>query len=280
MFLFGGQKVEVTVIDIDDGSVITRTKQNPADLPERFDQATTVHLGGIEYDVVEAEPPDRATYSKSCQLLLKVRPATAQVAAPDDILFSLPTISNDLGAVVSADTKGRRLYEMHEDDWRQIEVVSKALSPKIELELAGIEEIYRERRVPAGFFQAIHVRKEIPEPLAGCHLSLSYFKSALKAATAFDCIAYFNTSGLPANEVIQNGFAFEGAGGIIYYGLAQKDAVSVAGLKVMAVADASLAADTLSTLLSEFELVLVDWCRQATIDTKAQLQRYFETIGY
>lgn len=279
MFDFGKQKVEVHIIDADDGKVIARSVQSPNDIPERFDEATTIHLGDVEFDVVEADPPDRATYTKSRKLRLKVRKAVVQVAAPEDILFSLPTICNDIGNVVPADVKDKQIFEMHEDDWRQVELISRSLSNKIDLELAGIEEIFREKRVPPGFFQAIHVRKEIREPLVDSRLSLSYLKAHLKVTKEFDGVAYFNTGGMFSDGLVEHGFAFEGIGGITVYGLCKNDMVMVAGLTITTVENPESAADALSTLLSEFELLFVDWCIAASINTKSQLQRHFETMG-
>lgn len=54
----------VTVILIDDATGAPFAPP-PADLPKSFELDTTVHLGGIDWSVVHAEPRTRADYTSS-----------------------------------------------------------------------------------------------------------------------------------------------------------------------------------------------------------------------
>jgi len=275
IFGFGKQKVQMTVINADDGQFIAKSALRPEDIPERFDLETTIHLGDQEFHVVEADPIDRERYTKSGKLTLKVR--KVEYISPQEILFSLPTICNEIGAIVPADTIGKRILQMHEDDWRQIELISKSLSAKIEGELSSIEEIYREKRVAEGF-KALHVRKEIKEPLTSCNLTLTELKLKLEFTTVFDGIGYYTFGGPAESGLVKNGFAFEGAAGLIVYGLVLNDVCTTIGITGSNVTDPEQAAGGMARLLANFELVLVDWCRASTPSSAAQLQRYFETL--
>lgn len=279
MFGFGKKKVEVTIVDADDGSLIAKSSLDPESVPELFDGATTMHFGDIEFDVVEAEPRDRASYSQNGKLTLKVRRAQAVLMAAEDIMYTLPTICNDIGNVVSANTKGKKFFEMHEDDWRQIELISKSLSDKIEFELNGVRQIYTEKLVPPGFFQAIFVRKEVREPLLNCIMSVSHLKAQLKASTEYDGIVYSNSTGMHPGGMVQNGFAFDGSGGVTVYGVADAECISTCGLKIRRNDDLISAADSFSSLLTEYDLVLVDWCRVTAVHTKTEVRRYFEALA-
>jgi len=275
MFGFGKKKVELTIINADDGSLIAKSTLEPDALPETFDPTTTIHLQDVEFDVIEAEPSDRASYTKRGKLTLKVRKAVAQFVAPEDILYSLPTICNEIGKLVLASTEGKKLFEMHEDDWRQTELISKSLSKQIESELEGVNEIYREKHVPPGFFQAIYVRKQIKSPLEDQRISLADLKERLNASTTYDGIAFFTSAGLQPG-MVENGFAFQTGDGIVVYGATATDVVSVIGLKVPVMSAQDAPAETFATLLSEWNLVLVDWCMAMAVGTRTELERYFE----
>ncbi len=276
-FGFGTSKVQLTVINADDGKVIVKSAQRPEDIPERFDKFTTIHLGELEFQVVEADPLDRLSYTKSGKLMLKVR--KVETMCSKDILFSLPTICDYIGAMIPAETKGKHVFEMHEDDWRQVEMVSKSISQNIDEELASITQIYAEKRDPSGFFHELHVRSLIKDPvIENSILTLSRLKSQLRSTTAFDGIGLYTSGGTRGCGLVENGFAFEGAGGLIVYGQVANEVCTTIGITGAHVDDPTQASVVLASLVDDFELVFVDWCRASTITSQAQIQLYFEYI--
>lgn len=70
-------------------------------LPKTFEIHTTLDLGEEKWSVV----------SKQMVILAKT-----QLIDPKDVLFSLPTISNDIGELIDTDTLENVLI-LHEDDW-------------------------------------------------------------------------------------------------------------------------------------------------------------------
>lgn len=276
-FGFGTSKVKLTVIDADNGKIIAKAAQRPEDIPERFDKFTTIHLGDLEFQVVEAEPLDRSSYAKSGKLTLKVR--QVETVSSEDILFSLPTISDYIGAMVPAETRGKHVFVMHEDDWRQFEMVSKALSSSIDEELASITTIYEDKRHASGSFLELHVRSLIRNPIIeNSSLTLSRLKSQLCATNIFDGIGLCTSAGPSGSGLVENGFSFEGAGGIIVYGQAYNGVCTTIGIKSAHIDDPLSSSTALAGLIDDFDLVLVDWCRAATITSQAQIQLYFEYI--
>src|SRR6478609_4441659 len=85
-------KREVTVTLIDDvtDEPIGVTKMPPADLPETFERETTLHIGDVDWSVVDATPKTRPEYSASKSLTLRLR--RIEKVDPRNILFSLPSI--------------------------------------------------------------------------------------------------------------------------------------------------------------------------------------------
>lgn len=272
-FGFGKPTVLITVIDADDGTVISKSKQQLDAIPLVFDRGTTIHLGDAEFDVLEAEPPDRETYSKLGRLTLKVRKAETQYINVNDVLFSLPTICNELPTVERQEKTAKSLLEIHEDDWRQIELVSNLLSERVDCQLEQIEAVYRNQRTAAGFFKSLHVRKDIRQPLANCKLPLTRLKTVVCMESEFDGFSFYNADG-----VVKNGFALATAGGLYLYGTCAPDStVNVIGLSTLKIHTPTEAASALVRLLSLDDLRLVDWCQVSFVQSEQQLIRYFET---
>jgi len=57
-------KVSVTFIDNSTGKIIGVTEMPSADLPESFQPATTLHIGEVDWSIVQAIPDNRSDYSK------------------------------------------------------------------------------------------------------------------------------------------------------------------------------------------------------------------------
>jgi hypothetical protein len=79
-------KVLLTLIDDATGRVFATSEMPPADLPESFEIATTLHLGEVDWSVVHAEPRTREEYTKSGALTLRLR--KIEIVATDAISFS------------------------------------------------------------------------------------------------------------------------------------------------------------------------------------------------
>src|SRR5690242_10699866 len=147
-------KVHVVFIDADSGAVLGET-DIPADrLPATFATSTSLQLGADSWSVVRAEPLTAEEFIRTGKLRLEMRRIV--MMDPRQLLFSLPTISNELPACETVQAPGALV--LHEDDWRQIELVTHACRKEIAACIAQIERIYREHRKPSGAFDELHVR--------------------------------------------------------------------------------------------------------------------------
>jgi hypothetical protein len=219
----------------------------PADqLPESFEASTTLHIGGDDWHVEQAEPVTRAEYVASGRLRLVIHKIT--YVDPKELLFSLPTLANELPAMRDGDASAALV--LHEDDWRQVELVSSRFEPEIAAELAAIRVIYAARKGVA--FEKLHVREHIPEPLAGVALSVDQIKAALGGDVARRELAIRDTPG-----VVEGGFAFLVDGGAVY-GYELND-------RVACICVHRMEPDVLFELASAHALVLVDWCAAAIL---------------
>jgi hypothetical protein len=75
-----------------------------------------------------------------------------------DFLFSVPTICDEIPpALLSASHVESDVYQLHEDDWRQVEFVSIAQMSTVELNLVEIRKV-RQQQVGAGFRASMFAR--------------------------------------------------------------------------------------------------------------------------
>lgn len=89
---------------------------------------------------------------------------------PNEILFTTPTLNDAIPATEQGSTVPADSIQLHEDDWRQFELVPRKLKTDVDAELADINAIWENHSVPLGesgtAFREVHVRKRIPKALA------------------------------------------------------------------------------------------------------------------
>jgi hypothetical protein len=234
--------IHVQLIDAASGTPLGEADLPAEQLPESFATPTTLHLGNSDWQVEHAEPVTREAYVASGRLRLVLR--KLERVNPRELLFSLPTLENTLPPHIDGDAS--HAFVMHEDDWRQHELIASRWQPEIASELAAIRAIHA-ARVGVGF-PHLHVRKHVPEPLSGVELALSEVERALGEVVRRD-LAFGGQPG-----IVEGGFAFVRGDGAVY-GLAQDGLVTVLGVK------GATTAAALAALASQHALVVVDWCR-------------------
>lgn len=232
--------IHVTFVDAATQHQLGKADLPAEQLPESFAADTTLHLGGTDWHVERAEPMTRSEYVASGQLRLVLR--KIERVDPRELLFSLPTLENTLPPLEDGEVE--HALVLHEDDWRQRELVASRFEPEAAAELAEIRAVHAERK-GAGF-PRLHVREHIPEPLAGVELT------AVDVQRALGEIAR-RPLGIGAG-VVPGGFAFVGDDAAIY-------GREVDGRVVVLAASAPEQLARLTALAIEHDLLIVDWCR-------------------
>lgn len=234
--------IRVSFIDADSQAVVGEVNLEPEQLPESFSHNTMLEMAGTDWHVVRAEPMTRVEYIASGRLRLFVR--KIEKIDPKDLLFSLPTLENTLPRLCSGDTS--TAYKLHEDDWRQHELVAARFEPEIAADLAEIRAVKAER-VGVGF-KRLHLRSRIPAPLAGVTMRLSEVVAALGGDLARRDVAI-------GGSLVDGGFAYVAGDGAIY-------GREVDGLvETLALDHADPA--PLRALASTHKLRIVDWLLRA-----------------
>ncbi|HEY7087993.1 MAG TPA: hypothetical protein VH518_07880 [Tepidisphaeraceae bacterium] len=281
MWPFGKTKdhtvIEVYFHDASSGELFRKSRMPIERLPQSFEPQTTLHLGETDWDVVQARPMTSTEFRRSGKLILIVRQVKIQHADPREMLFSLPTIADELPAVEEASSKlGRNIIEIHEDDWRQVEWVHASFRDRIEEELAQIREIH-DRDGDGPGFRRVHVRKAIPAPLEPAEIRLEQLRQALgDKTTSLDGLAYAGVAG-----VVKDGFALRLISSLEIWGTSLDGNVRAAcfgSARLNNVPQPDVR--NLADFAAQHDLLLVDWCpMEVILPIESDYLGYFASEG-
>lgn len=263
--------VHVEFINGNDQSIIAVSDMRPEQLPETFAVNTTLDMANKKWAVDSADPVNKFEFVKTGKLRVVLSPIT--IGVPGDILFSLATISDDIGNVQGDTLPSDRILALHEDDWRQIEFVSQKFAVEIDKECEDIRRIYSVEKVASGF-KKVHIRKRIADPLQAINLTSTELESKIKPVRKYDGIGFQKTRG-----TITGGFAWEIPGGLIIWGVSDAggNVTRLCLLGRPAAGSGALVAGPLTALAREHALNLVDWCRAAAV--KPDTQAFMDYFG-
>jgi len=269
-------QIHVEYFDADTRAKIGQVMMPIEKLPRSFEADTTLHRGDRDYSVVEARPLTAEEFARTGKLRLVIREVKITQADPREILFSLPTIDESIGAIEEGSTKlPKRVLELHEDHWRQSEFVSLSHQTEIDRHFGEIRRIHEEERAEIGF-RKIHVREGFP-PLATSDLTLDEIVHAAgSGATVLDGVGYHGIAG-----TVRDGFAVSLLCGIHLYGVAPGGRVAVLCLDGAPTNNAPFdsAATSLAELARKNALCVIDWCRaQQVFPEVAGFMEYFASL--
>ena len=149
------------------------SKMPISQLPETFELDTTMNIHDEEWSVQDANPIHSKDFRKTKRLTLRL--SKVEYMNPKDLLYSLPTISDELPGTTDSNSFSGESFSILEDDWRQFEFLKKSSSTLIEIECSKIEELKKEhsRKVDDSFtaFTNCHVRDSIGHPELEVELS-------------------------------------------------------------------------------------------------------------
>jgi hypothetical protein len=247
--------VAVTFVNGKTGELIKRQVLRPSSLPDSFVVATIVKLDGVRWRVDAAEPVSKAEFERGRTLRLELSEVTS--IDPATVLHGLPTICDELGEVTGKTLPDPAHYQLREDDWRQIELVSSTHAPAIREELADIRVIHEQHR-EGGAFRKLHVRKRVPTPLSDRSLTLGVLEAALAVERRYEALSFARHRG-----TVPGGFAWT-SGALTVWGVTD-DGGRVTRLCFTWSTSSPTEDPRLAALAQEHGLVLVDWPAMRTV---------------
>ena len=191
---------------------------------------------------------------------------------PKTLLFSMATISDELPALDPVRKAKSGDLVLHEDDWRQFEVVSRAYAPLVNAEVADIQRIFTEKSKPVGEFRAfteVHVRKRLPQPLQKPIRWSDFAKACSITTTA-------RVSFQSAPTVVAKGFSAQ-LHGLSIYGLREGETITtLCFVSTQAPALPTEAAERLIAFLETNDLLLIHWPSATVFPDKPPLLNYLQ----
>ncbi len=257
-------KINVTFVDDLAGTVIGTVDLSPDALPPSFEQDTTLYIGDADWTVVDAQPSTSAEFIAQGSLTLRL--SKVESVDPKTILFSVPSFV-DMLPQPGEDPNDGTEFEITEDDWRQIEMVSATFDKEIESQIASILEIHQTASQGGGWTK-VHVRDQPLHPISeGVSWSalLALFPGAKHKGLTF--------RGQPNR--IENSFSVELSSGFFLYGLRNEDQIIVLGLDAYNV-PAENEIKNVGSFLTTNQLRLVDWCRCNSVQKEIDLTEFFK----
>ena len=200
---------------------------------------------------------------KESKIIATDSSGNVQTINTKDILMTIPTIENTFPDFESkTDTNNLKILE---DDWRQIEFISKDQKASIDQEIDSITYIF-EHEMHQGkdysAFKNLHVRRLITKPI-----SLSFEKIKSYLGDTKNEIVGITVNGNSGQ--VKNGFSISSEG-LNYYGV-KDDNNNVFALCFYGAdteKDLVKSIGKVSKLLATEKLYLVDWIHRKVVDEK------------
>ena len=200
---------------------------------------------------------------KKNQIIVTDSSGNVQTINPNELLMTIPTIENTFPDFENkTDTNNLKILE---DDWRQVEFITKDQKPLIDQEIDSITYIF-DHEMHQGkdysAFKKLHVRRLIKKPI-----SISFEKIKNYLGDTENEIAGVTVNG--NNGQVKNGFSLS-AKGLNYYGVMDDKGNVVAFCFYGADTDKDLinSIDKVSKFLTTENLYLVDWIHRKIVDEK------------
>lgn len=179
---------------------------------------------------------------------------------PKAILFSVPTLSNDIAALEKMErTPDATDLVFHEDDWTQVEFIPKSLLPEIQRMLKEYKAFEQANRVPGSGWRNVYVRKIQRQPLVADPQPVQQLEKTLGAKAGGVLVLY--STGTTGGRV-KDGFVLPLGGNVTLYGYTTNEGIPVLGANVGQNPDDIKLVQAFTKLNSSAGLVLVDWRAQ------------------
>jgi hypothetical protein len=185
-----------------------------------------------------------------------------QFLDPQTILFSIPTISNDLAPMEPVLQRPEAsCHFINEDDWSQVEFFPKSQLAEVQRMLRDYKQFEAAHRLEHGWKKAyirdIARHAVIANPKALDRLVMKIGAQAGPAAIIF--------SGNSIVGRVANGFTIPLGGNVVLYGYETSAGIEVLGASVGSDPDDRKLTEVFAKLNRDEGLILVDWVQQLVL---------------
>jgi len=182
-----------------------------------------------------------------------------QTVDPNTILYSTPSLPNELPPLVSVDVDGDApIFPIHEDDWSKIEFFNKNQLSEVKALLTEYKEFEEQNRKEVGW-QNVYVRYFVPKPLYSAIRPTQKILNILSAQEGNKPIIHSSNA---INGLIKNGFSVQVGNDVVLYGYTEGMKLNALGASLGENPDNQSLVNAFVKLNNELELMLIDWHSQ------------------
>ncbi|MBX3628130.1 MAG: hypothetical protein KF892_24180 [Rhizobacter sp.] len=185
-----------------------------------------------------------------------------QTVDPKTILFTTPTLSNDIADLVAVNREpGNDDFVFHEDEWSQVEFFPKEQLSEVQRLLNEYKKFEQAHRVKHGW-REVYVRKIQRVPVVSGPHPVRQLEQLL-GSRAGAAPMLFSSSTISGS--VKNGFSLPLGGNVTLYGYTDGQKIPVLGAIVGRNPDDSRLTQAFLKLSSSKGLILVDWRSQLVL---------------
>jgi len=260
--LFGDRKtINVRFFKTGETQPFAQSKVPIDQLPDTFAIDTTLTLQEEQWRVSHAEPLSKSEFRKTGRLSVYLSKDKVVKLDTNDIRFSVPSINNDLAGLVPAGSL-EDVFVVHEDDWRQTELVSSRFRHDIDDEMKAIGAIIQSADGQIGY-ENVHVRSRIPSPFADVNVPHIELERQFGLKKRYAGVAFHSVA-----AVVEHGYAQTTDSDAVFWGQLS-DTGNIAVLCVHFPREGQVNNEWVSQMdhfLQVNKLLFVDWNRMALLD--------------
>jgi len=226
-------------------------------LPEAFALPTTIDIDQTKWAVAKAEPFKAADFIQTGKLVLTVKKVLAKSS-----LYALPSVCDRIpGLLAGSHQIGKSVFDIFEDDWRQVEFVSAAYRDAILADISAIQHFFDEESVLTGSgislsgFRQLYIRKAIQVPIQSRLTLDELYASCPGIRLHYDGIVY----ACGTDQLLENCFAVQ-LESVTVYGETRNGLVQIIGIIAQEKDAIAAFAKGCRELMTRQALWLVDWC--------------------
>lgn len=185
-----------------------------------------------------------------------------QMLDPKTILFTTPTLSNDLAQLEPVRREPNSTdFVFHEDEWSQVEFFPRSQLGEVQRLLKEYKPFERSSRVQNGW-REVYVRKIHRVPVLAGGDPMRQLEGLLGAKAGAAPMLF---SGGTVSGSVKNGFSLPLGGNVTLYGYRDAQGIPVLGAIIGRNPDDSKLTKAFMKLNSERGLILVDWRAQLVL---------------
>ena len=185
-----------------------------------------------------------------------------QTIDPKTILFTTPTLSNDIAELDPVDRQLNNTdFIFHEDEWSQVEFFPKAQLSEVQRLLSEYKPFEQAHRAQHGW-REVYVRKVQRVPVVSGSQPVKHLEQLL-GVSASAAPMLFSSSAVSGS--VRNGFSLPLGGNVTLYGYTEGESIPVLGAIVGRNPDDSKLTQAFVKLSIRNGLILVDWRSQLVL---------------